>query len=86
MHTAEIFFNLFVVVAFLASALDHYYVGQGHIYKPLRAFLLGCFMFTEGYLALTHPALWFYFILNVWGLLNLFYGRRVPLRWRRRRK
>jgi len=86
MPTIEIFFSLFVVLAFLASALDHFFVGQGYVKKPLRAFLLGCFMFTEGYLALSYPVLWFYVILNVWGLLNLFYGRRVPLRLRRRRK
>lgn len=86
MFTAEIFFNLFVVCAFIASAVDHFYVGQGRIYKPLRAFLLGCFMYTEGFLAIENPVLWLYFVLNVWGLLNLFYGRKVPLRFRRRRK
>lgn len=82
----DIFFNLFVFAAFCASAVDHYFVGQGRIVKPLRAFLLGCFMFTEGYLAMRHPAVWFYFALNVWGLLTLFYGRKVPLILKRKHK
>ena len=86
MQTVDLFFNLFVFAAFVASTVDHYFVGQGQIKKPLRAFLLGCFMFTEGYLAFTHPMLWFYFVLNWWGLLNLFYGRHGPLLTRRRRK
>jgi hypothetical protein len=82
----DILFNLFVVLAFLAALADHYYYGQGYIKKPLRAFLLGCFLFTESYLAVTNPALWLYVSLNIWGLFNLYAGRKVPLRWRRKRK
>ena len=74
---AFIFFNLFVVAAFLSSALDHYLVGQGRIVRPLRAFLLGCFVFTETYLALDNPVLWLYVSLNFWGLGHLFFGRQL---------
>lgn len=74
---AFILFNLFVVAAFLSSAADHYFVGQGIILKPLRAFLLGCFIFTESYLAMANPVLWLYVTLNFWGILNLFYGRQL---------
>lgn len=81
-----ILFNLFVVAAFCSSALDHYFVGQGRIYKPLRAFLLGCFVFTESYLAFENPVIWLYVALNFWGLGNLFYGRQLAPLLRRRRK
>lgn len=79
-----ILFNFFVVCAFLASAADHVAVGQGIIIRPLRAFLLSCFVFTEGYLAIENPVVWLYVALNFWGLFNLFYGRKVPLRFRRK--
>lgn len=82
MTPIDILFNVFVVFAFLSSATDHYFVGQGYVVRPLRAFLLGCFIFTESYLALTNPAIWLYVTLNFWGLFNLFYGRLVPLRRR----
>lgn len=76
----EIMFNFFVVLAFLTSFADHWYVGRGRINRPLRAFLLGCFVYTESYLAITvAPALWFYVALNFWGMANLFFGQRVPL-------
>jgi hypothetical protein len=81
-----IFFNMFVVAAFLSSALDHYFVGQGRVIRPLRAFLLGCFVFTETYLAIDNPVLWLYVSLNFWGLGNLFFGRRFAPLLRRRRK
>lgn len=80
----EIFFNLFVVLAFCSSAVDHWFVGRGYIVVPLRCFLLGCFIFTEGYLALTvAPAMWLYVALNVWGIGNLWAGRKAPLRSKR---
>lgn len=84
MSTLYILFNLFVVAAFLASAADHYLIGQGIISKPNRAFLLGCFVFTEAYLAIENPVVWLYVLLNFWGLFNLFLGRKVPLRFRRK--
>jgi len=84
MEPLDIFFNIFVVCAFVASFADHFAVGQGFIIRPLRAFLLSCFIFTEGYLAVRHPVVWFYVALNFWGLFNLFYGKKVPLRWRRK--
>lgn len=81
MTTPEILFNLFVVLAFASSALDHWFIGRGVIVVPLRAFLLGCFVFTESYLAVhAQPAMWLYVALNVWGLVNLFGRRMVPLR------
>jgi len=77
MEPFNLFFNLFVVAAFLSSVADHYLVGQGRIVRPLRAFLLGCFVFTETYLAIDNPVIWLYVSLNFWGLFHLFYGKRV---------
>ena len=80
----EIFFNLFVVFAFGAAIADHWFCGRGYIVVPLRCFLLGCFVVTEGYLAVTaQPAMWLYVFLNVWGLANLYAGRKAPLRSKR---
>jgi len=77
----EIFFNLFVVTAFFAAMADHWFVGRGYIVVPLRAFMLGCFVYTESYLAWhNQPAMWLYVALNIWGLTNLYLGRRAPLR------
>lgn len=81
MTPMEIFFNVFVVAAFCAAAVDHWFVGRGYIMVPLRVFMLGCFVFTEGYLAVNaQPAMWLYVLLNVWGLVNLYAGRKSPLR------
>jgi hypothetical protein len=78
MPTIEIFFNLFCISAFFASTLDHWYYGRGRIVIPLRAFLLGCFIFTESYLAFhAQPMMWLYVLLNVWGLGNLYAGKRA---------
>lgn len=80
MTTIVIFFNLFVVVGFLAAVCDHYLVGQGRILRPLRALLLGCFIFSESYLAVSNPVIWLFVALSFWGLLNLFFGKRfAPL-------
>lgn len=76
-----ILFNVFIVFAFLAAVADHWLIGRGVISIPLRSFLLGCFVFTESYLAITaQPAMWLYVALNVWGLANIFAGRMSPLR------
>lgn len=84
MTPMELFFNCFVVLAFFSSAADHWFVGRGYIVVPLRAFLLGCFVFTEAYLAVTaQPAMWLYVALNVWGLVQLYLGRKAPLRTKR---
>jgi hypothetical protein len=81
MTPPEIFFNLFVVAAFLAAMVDHWFVGRGYIVVPLRAFMLGCFVYTESYLAVhAQPAMWLYVGLNVWGIVNLYAGRKAPLR------
>jgi len=81
MTPLEIFFNVFVVGAFCAAAVDHWFVGRGYIVVPLRVFMLACFVFTESYLAYhAQPAMWLYVALNVWGLANLFLGRKAPLR------
>lgn len=43
--------------------------------------MLGCFAFTEGYLAVTaQPVMFLYVSLNVWGLINIYLGRKAPLR------
>ena len=79
----EIFFNIFVVLAFCSAAVDHWLLGRGIISRPLRCFLLGCFVFTESYLAWTaQPAMWLYVALNVLGLANIYMGRKSPLRTR----
>lgn len=81
MAALEILFNLFIVLAFLSAIADHWFIGRGRIVVPLRAFLLGCFVFTEGYLAATaQPMMFLYVLLNVWGLVNLYTGRKSPLR------
>ena len=81
MDAWEIFFNVFAVAAFITSAVDHWFIGRGVILVPLRAFLLGCFVYTESYLAVhAQPAMWLYVALNGWGLANLYAGRMVPLR------
>ena len=81
MTPGEIFFNLFAVSAFLASGADHWFVGRGYVVVPLRVFMLGCFIFTEAYLAVhAQPAMWLYVALNLWGLGNLYLGRKSPLR------
>lgn len=79
-----LFFNCFVVLGFLSAVADHWFVGRGYIVVPLRCFLLGCFIFTEGYLALTAaPAMWLYVLLNLWGLTSLYLGRKSPMRSKR---
>jgi hypothetical protein len=84
MNAPEIFFNLFVVLAFVSSVADHWFVGRGYIVVPLRCFLLGCFLFTESYLAVhAAPAMWLYVALNLWGLANIYMGRKSPLRTKR---
>ena len=77
MNPADTIFTVMTCCAFLAAILDHWYYGQGILNKPVRAFLLGCFLYTEIFLAITaQPAMWLYSILNVWGLYNLFKGVR----------
>lgn len=77
----DVLFSVIVVWAFIGSAADHWYIGRGVINKPLRYFVLGCFVCTEAYLAMTaQPAMWLYVALNVWGIINLWgfkYGRRT---------
>lgn len=81
MGGAELLFNFFVAAAFVAAVGDHFFVGRGYIVVPLRVFMLGCFVFTEAYLAVhAQPAMWLYVALNMWGLLNLYTGRKSPLR------
>jgi len=81
MGAAEILFNFFAVSAFFAAATDHWFVGRGYVVVPLRVFMLGCFVFTEAYLAVhAQPAMWLYVLLNLWGLANLYLGRKSPLR------
>jgi len=81
MTPLEIFFNLFVVAAFCAAAVDHWFVGRGYIMVPLRVSMRAGSGFTESYLAdNAQPAMWLYVALNIWGLANLFMGRRAPLR------
>lgn len=81
MNALELFFNLFVGLAFCASVVDHYFLGRGRVLVPLRVFILGCFIFTEGYLAATaQPIMMLYLLLNLWGLLHLYLGRKSPLR------
>lgn len=85
MEASEILFNFFVGCAFLASMTDHWFVGRGYIVVPLRAFMLGCFVYTESYLAYhNQPGIWLYVALNIWGLANLYMGRKAPLRTKRR--
>lgn len=85
MTIPEILFTAVVVVAFLGSAVDHWFIGHGTIHRPLRYTILGCFIFTEGYLAVTAQwAMWFYVALNVWGIINLKWGRMIPLPRRKR--
>lgn len=70
-------FNLFVVTAFLGSLVDHWFVGHRRVIIPLRTFLLGCFIYTESYLAVTsEPAMWLYVSLNVWGLISIYAGTK----------
>ena len=85
MTAFDILFNIFVICAFFTSGVDHFFAGKGMVLKPIRAFLLGCFLFTETYLAIENPVLWLYVLLNFWGLGNLFFGGRVPFRWTQRK-
>lgn len=81
MDAPELLFNFFVALAFACAILDHWFIGRGFISVPLRCCLLGCFIYTEGYLASTaQPMMWLYVTLNMWGLLTLYTGRRSPLR------
>ncbi len=81
MEVLQILFDLFVVLGFCSAVVDHWFVGRGFIRRPLRAFMLGCFAYSEAYLAVTaQPMLALYVLLNAWGLANLYLGRRAPLR------
>lgn len=81
MTPPEIFFNVFVVAAFFAAMVDHWFAGRGYIVVPVRAFMLGCFVYTESFLAWhNQPAMWLYVALNAWGIANLYIGRKSPLR------
>jgi hypothetical protein len=85
----DILFSVLVLFAFLASMADHYVVGQGRINKPLRAFLLGCFIVTESWIALDgKPVVFLYVALNFWGLYWLFLHQKIPLGavWLKRRR
>ena len=83
-------FSVLVGMAFVAALIDHYWVGaHGTIHRPVRAFLLGCFIATETWVALDgKPAMFLYVSLNFFGLWMLFAHKRVaPLAdvWLKRR-
>ena len=94
MTPGYILFNIFVGMAFVSSLADHYFVSrrdEGKAvpqFRPNRALLLGCFIYTEGYIALTDkPAVWLFVALNFWGVYCLFIRNKVPLAtvWFKRR-
>ena len=71
----EIMFNVIVVMAFVASAANHWLLARNRVNRVLIVFMLGCFVFTEGYLAMERPALWLYVVLNLWGLAQFWVTR-----------
>lgn len=90
MTGTEALFNLFIILAFFTSLLDHWWVGtHERINRPLRAFLLGCFIATESWVALEgRPMFFLYVALNFFGLYMLFAHKKVLLGavWLKRRK
>lgn len=86
----EILFNVLVGMAFLTSLVDHWWIGtHDKVNKPVRAFLLGCFIATESWVALDgKPAMFLYVSLNFFGLYMLFLHKKVLLGavWLKRRK
>jgi len=76
MTQASLIFNLVVVAAFVGQVVNYYLLGtKGIINRYLFLFVLGCYIFTEGVLAMQHPVLWLYVILNFWGVAN-FLGKQ----------
>lgn len=71
-----VIFNAVVVAAFIGQCINYYLLGaKGIINRYLFLFVLGCYIFTESILALQHPSLWLYVLLNLWGVFN-FLGHR----------
>lgn len=85
----DVLFSVIVAMAFCASLIDHYWVGQHNtVNKPVRAFLLGCFIITETWIALDgKPAMLLYVSLNFFGLYMLFIHKKITLGaiWLKRR-
>ena len=68
-------FNAVVVMAFIASAANYWLLARKRINRPLIAFVLGCYIYTEAYVALDRPVMWLYVALSAWGLWNFWQTR-----------
>lgn len=68
MHELDIVFNVVVVMAFVAQVVNYWLLGQGYISRFLFLFVLGCFIITEGIVALDRPIYVLYVLLNMWGV------------------
>ena len=68
MTAAEIIFSCVVVLGFLSAAINHRLVAKNRISRPTYVFMLGCFLYSEAYVAITYPIIGLYAILSAWGL------------------
>ncbi len=77
MTDALIMFRAMVVMTFALAAANHYLIPRGRISRTVIIVMLGGFIYTEGYLAITvDPTMWLYVSLNVWGLYNFWTTRK----------
>jgi hypothetical protein len=68
MTPAEAVFTCVVVLGFFAAVVNHRLVAKDRTSRLVYIFMLGCFLYTESYIALGRPIMWLYVSLNVWGL------------------
>lgn len=81
MSEAEIMFNVMIGMAFLTSALNYWFIGKSRYSIYTVATMHGCFIYTEGFLAIEgYSAMWAYVALNVWALWNLWRLASAALR------
>jgi hypothetical protein len=66
--SAEIIFSCVVVLGFFSAIINHKLVAKDRVSRPTYVFMLGCFLYTESYIALERPIMWLYVSLNLWGL------------------
>jgi len=68
-------FHFLVVTAFLVQVFNYRELGKDRVNHYTWLYVLGCFVVTEGMIAMEKPVYWLYVVLNIWGIYNLFTGK-----------
>ena len=69
-------FHFLVVTAFLVQVYNYYELGKDRVNHYTWLYVLGCFVVTEGMIALERPVYWLFVLLNGGGIYNLLTGPR----------